>query len=339
MYDVQFDNLQENDQDMADSSSPPNHKRSQLVIHQSSQQKKTRNDTQTESNKHSNQDLWFGFQTMELIAKDNNTPQREVNTSIRELLRLGFRESEAAEIHTAKISFPRVQQQKWPSTKTDGRSGHHYHITQVPSDVEIDVNTGFAKVYHILLNFEKPSTAYTSQEMVDMASARFAHMGIELGELREPIAPLCSAKNDTWNRITRVHLKRPAIDGNALLTGTRVFVLEIDEETTVAKISRGFDSIASNDDLTLKIASKSLSTLPSHQVFESIIRDSFNRSKEFEITQVLKGVDQQYAYIIASSPEQRSAILRSAVAVEGELITPTLTRVRLTTAKITKKIA
>jgi hypothetical protein len=67
--------------------------------------------------------------------------------------------------------------------------------------------------------------------------------------------------------------------------------LEIDEETTVAKVSRGFDSIASNEDLTLKITNKSLSNLPSHKLLESIIRDSFNRFKEFEITQILKGVD------------------------------------------------
>jgi hypothetical protein len=45
-------------------------------------------------------------------------------------------------------------------------------------------------------------------------------MGIELGELRGPIAPLCNSKNDTWNGITRGHLKKPEIDGNALLEGT-----------------------------------------------------------------------------------------------------------------------
>lgn len=77
-------------------------------------------------------------------------------------------------------------------------------------------------------------------------------MDIELGELREPIAPLCNAKNDTWNGLTHIHLKRHEIDGNALLDGTRIFALELDEETIVAKISRGFDNIASNDDLTSK---------------------------------------------------------------------------------------
>jgi hypothetical protein len=117
-----------------------------------------------------------------------------------------------------------------------------------------------------------------------MTKARFQKMDIELGELYEPIAPLCNSKNDAWNGIIRIYLKRPEIDGNALWEGTRIFALELDEETTIAKISRGFDSIAANDELTLKIASKSLLNLPAHRLYESIIRDSFKRSKEFEIT-------------------------------------------------------
>jgi hypothetical protein len=63
---------------------------------------------------------------------------------------------------------------------------------------------------------------------------------------------------------------------HALLDGTRIFALELDEETIVAKISRGFDNIASNDDLTLKVTSKSLSTIPSHKLLEMIVRDSFS---------------------------------------------------------------
>jgi hypothetical protein len=200
---------------------------------------------------------------MELIEQDKETPPQVTSVPIRQLFRLGFRENEAAELHTAKISFPRVQQQRWPSKRTDGRTGHYFHLTQVHSDIDVNPTIGFALVYHILLNFEKPTVTYTHQEITDMTKTRLQKMDIELGELREPIAPLCNAKNDTWNGLTRIHLKRPEIDGNALLDGTIIFALELDEETTVAKISRGFDNIASNDDLILKVTSKSLSTIPS----------------------------------------------------------------------------
>jgi hypothetical protein len=170
-----------------------------------------------------------------------------------------------------------------------------------------------------------------------MTITRFQKMNIELGELCEPIAPLCNSKNDAWNGLTRVHLKRPELDGNALLEGTRIFALELDEETTIAKVSRGFDAIAANAELTLKISSKSLPNLPAHKLFELMVRDSFKRNKEFEITQVLKGIDQEHAYVIAASPDQRSKILRFSLAVEGELITLTPTREKLTAAAIARK--
>src|SRR5450759_4837042 len=133
---------------------------------------------------------------------------------------------------------------------------------------------------------DRPTIAYSSQEITDMTKARFQKMRIELGELCEPIAPLCNSKNDAWNGLTRVHLKNPEADGNALLEGTRIFALELDEETTIAKISRGFDAIAANDELTLKISSKSIVNVPAYKLYELMVRDSFRREKEFEITQV-----------------------------------------------------
>ena len=112
-----------------------------------------------------------------------------------------------------------------------------------------------------------------------MTKATFQKMSIELGKLCEPIAPLCNSKNDAWNGFTSVHLKRPEIDGNALLEGTRIFSLELDEETIIAKVSRGFDSLAANNEFTVKIASKSLSNLPAHRLFELMVKDSFKRNK------------------------------------------------------------
>lgn len=57
MYHVKSANFQESDQDMAESSSPTNNKRSQIVIHQSSQQKKLRNATSTEPDNSTHQAL------------------------------------------------------------------------------------------------------------------------------------------------------------------------------------------------------------------------------------------------------------------------------------------
>jgi hypothetical protein len=72
-YDMQL-LPQDNDQDMADSSCPTNLKRGQLTIQQSIQQKKMRSNLQSEHQSYANQDTWLGFQTMELLAIDNDIP-------------------------------------------------------------------------------------------------------------------------------------------------------------------------------------------------------------------------------------------------------------------------
>lgn len=68
-----------------------------------------------------------------------------------------------------------------------------------------------------------------------------------------------------------------------------------------------------------------------------IVRDSFWKNKEFEITQVHKGADSDHVYVVAASPDQRSNILRSSIAIEGELVAPTLVKEKLSVVDIARK--
>jgi hypothetical protein len=52
---------------------------------------------------------------------------------------------------------------------------------------------------------------------------------------------------------------------------------------------------------------------------------------------VLEGLDQEHAYVVAASPDQRSKILRFSLAVDGELIAPTPTKMKLTAVAIARK--
>ena len=49
---------------------------------------------------------------MELIAKENDAPLQEIQMTIREMIKRGYKENEAAEAHTTKISLPRILQLK-----------------------------------------------------------------------------------------------------------------------------------------------------------------------------------------------------------------------------------
>ena len=97
---------------------------------------------------------------------------------------------------------------------------------------------------------------YSNKEILELTAIQFQKMGMELGEILEPIAPLCRAKGTKpWNGMTKVHLQNPIIDGHALLTGIRIFSLNLDEELKIPKIAKGYNSLAPNDLLTITISS------------------------------------------------------------------------------------
>ena len=75
-------------------------------------------------------------------------------------------------------------------------------------------------------------------------------MKMELGNIVQPIAPLCSTKGDkAWNGMLKVHLKKPEVDGVTLLEGRRIFALALDGTFTAAKTAKGFSLTAPADQL------------------------------------------------------------------------------------------
>ena len=84
----------------------------------------------------------------------------------------------------------------------------------------------------------------------------------------------------------KVHLKKPDVDGAALLEGHRVFALALDGMLTVAKIAKGISLTALADQLSTKITSDFLGFFEPHTILSKIVKDSFQRGLEFEIMQV-----------------------------------------------------
>ena len=160
-----------------------------------------------------------------------------------------------------------------------------------------------------------------------MTKEHLETMKIELGSIVQPIASLCSTKGDkVWNGMIKVHLKKPEVDGVALLKGQRVFALALDGKLTIAKAAKGFSLTAPPDQLSTKITSHFLGFFEPHTILSKIIKDSFRRGLEFKIMQVRKTASETHAFITAASPEQRDKILKFHVAIDGELLAPTATR-------------
>ena len=160
-----------------------------------------------------------------------------------------------------------------------------------------------------------------------MTKVHLDTMKLELGNIVQPIASLCSTKGDkAWNEMIKVHLKKPEVDGVALLEERRVFALALDGKLTIAKTAKGFSLTAPPDQLSTKITSDFLGFFEPHTILSKIIKDSFWRGLEFEIMQVRKTTSETHAFITAALPKQRDKILKFQVAIDGELLTPTATR-------------
>jgi hypothetical protein len=134
-------------------------------------------------------------------------------------------------------------------------------------------------------------------------------MQIELGNILEPVAPFCSTRDSkAWNGLIKIHLKNPNKDAKSLLTGARVFALMLDVKLTVAKVAKGYDSPALQEELSIKLKGETLMDKEANMVFVQTVKESFKRGHEFEITQVNKTIGEDHTYIVAASPEHREKL-------------------------------
>ena len=189
-------------------------------------------------------DFWLGIMTMEKLAIDEGVKAKDCRppTKNEDLIAMGITEGEAEEISQIdKIAFPHVKQLFYPLERPDGKCGQHFNLTQLPIETKVDPGMGLSLDYHIAVHFEKPSTNYTHNEILTMASARLAHMEIkmEIG-LAELIYIPCKEKERNnkvkfWTGTIKIHLKHPKVDGIGMLKGLRPFILTIDKTHTLRR--------------------------------------------------------------------------------------------------------
>ena len=244
---------------------------------------------------------------METIAYEAGIPPIPIATPLDELIATGYVASEAAELCSGIISFPRVQQKLWPTTRPDGIEGQHINITQLPFEVEVNPKTSLSLDYHILLHFEKPLNPFSQDQVMKKMLMRFQNMDIQLGDLiGEPIAVLCHGPKTSrvWSGLAKVHLKHPSKDDIALLSGKRIFAINLDNDALIiAKVTKAYDSLAPNNLLTIKFNTDNIRELVAHQLFKAVVEESFKRGQEFELAQVQKTAGETYGWLITTSPE------------------------------------
>ena len=241
---------------------------------------------------------------MNTLAKSANMPLIQT-PSFTELVKRGICESEAHEVVESSPSFPFIDQEEWPSKRTDGKKRMHFNLTQIPLDVEVG-DYGFTLDYHISIYFEIERRELDRDVILNLTNDRLKAMGIEVEEvLGELIVVICFHGTKRWSGVIKLYLKNPKTDENGILRGLRPFILKIDRFThTIDKVCKSFDTIAIAFMLSVKITTPSIKGKEWYDLFEEIVGEGFRRGLDFEITNVQKSVDAEFAWIKAHSPEE-----------------------------------
>ena len=264
--------------------------------------------------------LWLGFPALNHINKHKELPYESIETT-RELMKKGIDFDEAKEMQSAQSSFPYVPQIEWPYKREDGIEGQHFNLTQLPFDVEVDEN-GFSFDYQVSIHFELNETKWEKDDIMNKVKERLEVMKIKTGDLiGEPIAIMCYHKSTTWSGSIKLHLDNPAMDAKSLLQGTKAFILTLDGgKPWRGKVCKSYDMLALNNLLSVKISSDTLIGKEWFNIFEEIVNEGFDRKYDYEVTNIQKKKEMNFAWVVATSPEQAKKINTYKISLHNEIL-------------------
>jgi hypothetical protein len=133
--------------------------------------------------------LWLSFSVHGIQLLQQNLPIVTYTTDM--LVQRGLLASEITEYLSYRHSFLRVTQTLYPSVRLDTLPGQHYHLTQLPSHVNIDPTTGLSPTYQLVIRFDTNYRDFSKIDVQEAAASRFEVMHIPLAtRFREPICAI-----------------------------------------------------------------------------------------------------------------------------------------------------
>ena len=225
------------------------------------------------------------------------------------------------EMQSALSSFPYVPQIEWPSKREDGIEDQYFNLTQLPFDVEVNEH-GFSFDYQVSIHFELNEIKYEKDSIMNKIKEILNIMNIKTGELiAEPIAIMCYHKSTTWNGTIKLHLNNPVVDARNLLQGTEAFILILDEGITWrGKICKSYDMLALNNIFSVKISSDTLIEKEWFNIFGEVVNEGFERKYDYEVTFIQKKKKMNFAWVVATSPEQAKRIDTYKISLHNEIL-------------------
>jgi hypothetical protein len=241
------------------------------------------------------------------------------------LVQRGLLASEITEYLSYRHSFLRVTQTLYPSVRLDTLPGQHYHLTQLPSHVNIDPTTGLSPTYQLVIRFDTNYRDFSKIDVQEAAASRFEVMHIPLAtRFREPICAIVDRASTKWLGFLKVDLLNPHTDGLALLRGERIFTLLLRNKYVVGKIEKGFGFNSTSSSRKIKIQSPILTRYNSRHLLAKLIRLGYASSQVMEFVGVSKRIpEQDFAEITLVTEDTKNYLLSSPIFLEGERVTVT----------------
>jgi hypothetical protein len=264
--------------------------------------------------------LWLTFSIHETHNFQLNLPV--VTYTAASLAQNGMPESEIQECLSYRHSFPRVAQTLYPSSRPDTLPGQYYHLTQLPSHVDMDPTTGLSRTYQLVIRFDNNYRDFSKTDVQEAATSRFETMRIPFAaRFREPICTIVDQASMKWLGFIKVDLLNPHTDGLALLRGERVFTLLIKNEYVIGKVEKGFDFNSTSSSRKIKIQSPILTRYNSRHLLAELIRLGYASGHIMEFVGVSKRTpEQDFAEITLVAEETRTYLLTSPIFLEGERV-------------------
>lgn len=122
--------------------------------------------------------LWYSFSVHEIL--NLHAKLSPTNLTAEQLALHGTPPSEIQEYFQCQHSFPHVPQQLFPTARPDGKPGQYYHLTQIPHNTDIDLNTGLSPTYQVIIRFDGHYHSMTKIEVQQAAHRRLETMRIPL---------------------------------------------------------------------------------------------------------------------------------------------------------------
>jgi hypothetical protein len=229
-------------------------------------------------------------------------------------------ESKLREFNSCKHAFPHKPQRLFPMIRPDGLPGQYFHLTQIPYGTDVDLVTGLARSYQIVIRFYSGYHEMKKAEVQEAAHTRFDAMGIPLAsQFREPISAFIHRQSKAWLGFLKVDLQNPEKDAIALLKGERIFTLQLQSFVyVIGKVEKGFDFPSTANNRRLGLQSPTLSTYTSRHLLRDLIRLGYLAGHNLEFIGVAKrSLDQDTAEITVASETTKQYLLQTPIFISG----------------------